>query len=87
MIEKKYSLKPLSELIEGLDICEDDVNEDDVFELTEVYRQGDYVLYEHEDEDMGSTISEDTIRELFPEFEIDPQKFYSIEINGEFYYE
>lgn len=77
----------MSELIEGLDICEDDVNEDDVFELTEVYRQGDCVLYEHENVDVGSDISEDTIRKLFPEFEIDPQKFYSIEINGEFYYE
>ncbi|MBR4392121.1 MAG: hypothetical protein IKT08_08480 [Bacteroidales bacterium] len=84
---EEFDLKPLSELNEGFDIGETDVNEGDGLKLTEVYRKGDLILYEHENEDIGASISDDTVRELFPEFEIDPQKYYIIEKNGEIYYE
>lgn len=85
--EKTFGLKPLSELTEKFDIDETDVDEGDKLKLTEVCRQGGFVLYEHEDEDVGVSISDDTIHKLFPEFEIDHQKHYIIEKNGEIYYE
>jgi uncharacterized protein (TIGR02452 family) len=84
---EEFDLKPSSELYEEFDISEVDFSNEDEFKSTEVYRKGDLILYEHEDEDFGSSISDDTIRELFPEFEIDPQKYYIIEKNGEIYYE
>ena len=64
-----------------------DVNENEPETmLNEVYRKDDLILYEYEDEDIGPSVSEEIIRELFPEFDIDPKKYYLLEKNGEIFY-
>jgi hypothetical protein len=54
--------------------------------LNEVYRKDDLILYEYEDEDIGPSVSEEIIHELFPEFDIDHKKYYLLEKNGEIFY-
>ena len=77
----------MSELMEEFGFDENDVNEEEGIMLTEVYRKGNLVLYEHEDEDVGSSVSTETVCELFPEYEIDPRKYYLVEKDGEICYE
>ncbi len=84
---KKLGLKSLSKEMEKFDIDEIDVNEDDQFIIKEVCRKEDLILYESEDEDMGPSVSDEIINELFPEFETDPRKYYIIEKDGELYYQ
>jgi len=73
--------------MEKFDIDETDVNEDDQLIIKEVCRKEDFILYESEDEDMGPSVSDEIINELFPEFEMDPRKYYIIEKDGELYYQ
>ncbi len=84
---KNLGLKSLSEAMEEFDIDETDVYEADQLIIKEVCRKEDLILYEHENEDMESSVYEDTINELFPEFEIDPRKYYLLEKDGEIYYQ
>ena len=62
---KKLGLKSLSKEMEKFDIDEIDVNEDDQFIIKEVCRKEDLILYESEDEDMGPSVSDEIINELF----------------------
>ena len=80
-------LKSLCKEMEKFDIDETDVNEDDPLIIKEVCRKEDLILYESEDEDMGPSVSDEIINELFPEFEMDPRKYYIIEKDGELYYQ
>ena len=84
---KKIGLKSLSKEMEKIDIDETDVNEADQLIIKEVCRKRGLILYEHEDEDIGSSVSDEIINELFPEFETDPRKYYLIEKDGEMYYQ
>ena len=84
---KKMGLLSLNKEMEKFDIDETDVNEDDQLIIKEVCRKGDLILYEHDDEDIGSSVSDEIINELFPEFETDPRKYYLIEKDGEMYYQ
>ncbi len=83
---KKLGLRSLSKEMEKFDIDETDVNEDDQLIIKEVCRKEDLILYESENEDMGSSVSDEIINKLFPEFEMDPRKYYIIEKDGEWYY-
>lgn len=86
MLEDTY-LKNLNEELENIEVNECDINEDEPqITLKEVYCKGDLILYEYEDDDVGYAVSEDVINELFPNFEVDPLKYYIIEKNGEFLY-
>lgn len=83
-MSENLNLSQLSEKLEKFDI---DVNENEPETmLNEVYRKNDLILYEYEDEDIGPSVSEEIIRELFPEFDIDPKKYYLLEKNGEIFY-
>lgn len=83
-MSENLNLSQLSEKLEKFDI---DVNENEPETmLNEVYRKDDLILYEYEDEDIGPSVSEEIIRELFPEFDIDPKKYYLLEKNGEIFY-
>lgn len=83
-MSENLNLSQLSEKLEKFDI---DVNENEPeIMLNEVYRKDDLILYEYEDEDIGPSVSEEIIRELFPEFDIDPRKYYLLEKNGEIFY-
>ena len=84
---KKLGLRSLSKEMEKFDIDGTDVNEDDHLIIKEVCRKGDLILYEHEDEDIGSSVSDEIINKLFPEFEMDPRKYYIIEKDGELYHQ
>jgi hypothetical protein len=84
---EKHNLKPLSVENEKFGITMDDVNEDDEIMLVEVCRKDGFILYECEDENMGSDVSDETINELFPDFEIHPMKSYMLEKDGEFYFQ
>jgi hypothetical protein len=84
---KKMGLKSLSKEMEKFDIDETDVNEGDQLIIKEVCRKEDLILYETEDKDMGPSVSDEIINELFPEFETDPRKYYLIEKDGEMYYQ
>jgi len=84
IMSENLNLSQLSEKLEKFDI---DVNENEPeIMLNEVYRKDDLILYEYEDEDIGPSVSEEIIRELFPEFDIDPRKYYLLEKNGEIFY-
>jgi hypothetical protein len=84
---KKLGLRSLSKEMEKFDIDETDVNEGEQLIIKEVCRKEDLILYEHEDEDIGSSVSDEIINKLFPEFEMDPRKYYIIEKDGEWYYQ
>lgn len=84
-MSENINLSQLSEKLEKFDI---DINENEPETmLNEVYRKDDLILYEYEDEDIGPSVSEEIIRELFPEFDIDPKKYYLLEKNGEIFYQ
>ena len=83
-MNENLNLSQLSEKLEKFDI---DVNENEPETmLNEVYRKDDLILYEYEDDDIGPSVSEEIIHELFPEFDIDPKKYYLLEKNGEIFY-
>ncbi len=83
-MSENLNLSQLSEKLEKFDI---DVNENEPETmLNEVYRKDDLILYEYEDEDIGPSVSEEIIHELFPEFDIDHKKYYLLEKNGEIFY-
>ena len=56
----------------------------DTIDCYEVYRKGNLVLYEYENEKSpyDSAVSEDVVNELFPEFKTDSTKGYLIEEDG-----
>ena len=58
----------------------------DTIDCYEVYRKGNLVLYEYENEKSpyDSAVSEDVVNELFPEFKTDSTKGYLIEEDGKF---
>lgn len=58
----------------------------DTIDCYEVYRKGNLVLYEYENEKSpyDSAVSEDIVNELFPEFKTDSTKGYLIEEDGKF---
>lgn len=83
-MSENLNLSQLSEKLEKFDI---DVNENEPETmLNEVYRKDDLILYEYEDDDIGPSVSEEIIHELFPKFDIDPKKYYLLEKNGEIFY-
>ena len=87
-MNEKNEFKKVNEELENIEVNECDVNEDEPqVTLKEVYRKGDLILYEYEDDDVGYAVSEDVINELFPNFEVEPLKYYIIEKNGEFLYD
>ena len=57
----------------------------DEIKYYEVYRKGNLILYEFEDANFDSVVSEEIVNEIFPEYETDSTKGYLIEENGEFY--
>lgn len=84
---ENFNLKNLNKKIEEFNVSKDDVNKDEMpLELVEVYRKGNLILYEYEDND-NSAISENVINELFPEFETKFGKNYIIEKDGDFFYQ
>lgn len=84
---EKYDLKPIDETIEeyGLMPDESDCNPDEEIKYSEVYRKGNLVLYEFDNDIMDTIVSEEIVKELFPEYEIKQGKGYLIEENGKFY--
>lgn len=84
---ENYNLKSVNEELKKFDINDVDVNENDETQLTEVYRKGDLVLYEYDNDDIGPSVSIDVIEEIFPTFKINPMKYYLLEKNGEIYFE
>ena len=58
----------------------------DIIDYYEVYRKGNLILYEYENEKSpyDSAVSEDVVNELFPEFKTDSTKGYLIEEDGKF---
>lgn len=84
---KKLGLKSLGKELGKFDNDETDASEANQLIIKEVCRKGDLILYEYDDEDIGSSVSEEIINELFPEFETDPRKYYLLEKDGEWYYQ
>ena len=58
----------------------------DTIDYYEVYRKGNLILYEYENEKSpyDSAVSEDIVNKLFPEFKTDSTKGYLIEEDGKF---
>ncbi len=84
---KILGLKSLGKELGKFDNDETDASEANHLIIKEVCRKGDLILYEHDDEDIGSSVSDEIINKLFPEFEMDPRKYYIIEKDGELYYQ
>ena len=84
---EEYNLKPYKESVKdcGLNPEEETGEGLDEIKYQEVYRKGNLVLYEFEDDCFDSVVPEEVVNEIFPEYETDSTKGYLIEENGEFY--
>ena len=84
---ENYDLKPYKEVLEEYGLTPEDETGEvlDEIKYYEVYRKGNLILYEFEDANFDSVVSEEIVNEIFPEYETDSAKGYLIEENGEFY--
>ena len=84
---ENYDLKPYKEVLEEYGLAPEDETGEGLDEIKyyEVYRKGNLILYEFEDANFDSVVSEEIVNEIFPEYETDNAKGYLIEENGEFY--
>ena len=84
---ENYALKPYKEVLEEYGLTPEDETGEGLDEIKyyEVYRKGNLILYEFEDANFDSVVSEAIVNEIFPEYETDSTKAYLTEQNRQFY--
>ena len=64
---EKHNLKPIDEMMEEYNLTPDNSENLDDIKYYEVYRKGNLVLYEFDNNIVDSVVSEEIVNELFHE--------------------